>query len=147
MVAFLFFLLASAPRTSENPESLIQDKLLAPLAAREGARSRYSRAASPAAERRLRLLDTEPVMDAKGSAFVRFAVDARYGLAVELRRDGGGRWQQNAITGCVYPGSGEVYLRYGDAFRSAGVLLGRKTLRAASHVCRAARPSARATNP
>ena len=133
MVAFLFFLLAYAPRTSENPESLIQDKLLAPLAASERARSRYSRAAPPAAERRMRLLDAEPVTDAKGNAFFGFAVDARHGL----RRGPGTRWQENAITGCVYPRSGVVYVRYGDAYRAAGVLLGRKTAPAASHVCRA----------
>jgi hypothetical protein len=130
-LALLVFLLASAPRASESPRSLVEEKLLAPLAAREEARSSYSRARPPAAERRVRMLDTEPIADAKGGAFVRFAVDARYGRAA-------GRWQQNVITGCVYAATGEVYLRYGHGFRAAGVLLGKKVPPAASHVCRAA---------
>ena len=53
-LALLVFLLASAPRASKTPESLVKEKLLAPLAAREKARSSYSRARPPAAERRVR---------------------------------------------------------------------------------------------
>jgi len=77
------------------------------------------------------MLDAAPIADAKGGVFVGFAVDARYGR-------GAGRWQEDVITGCVYAGTGKVYLRYGDAFRAAGVLLGKKIPPAASHVCRAA---------
>jgi hypothetical protein len=130
-LALLAFLLASTLRASETPESLVQKKLLAPLVAREKARSSYSRARPPAAERRVRMLDAAPIADAKGGAFVGFAVDARYGL-------GEGRWEDDVITGCVYAGTGEVYVRYGVDFRAAGVLLGKKTPPAASHVCRAA---------
>jgi len=130
-LALLVFLLASTLRASETPESLVHEKLLAPLAAREKARSSYSRARPPAAERRLRMLDAAPIADAKGGAFVGFAVDARYGR-------GAGRWQEDVITGCVYAGTGEVYLRYGRAFRAAGVLLGKTVPPAASHVCRVA---------
>src|SRR5262249_31688810 len=83
------------------------------------------------AEHRLRLLDTASIADGKDGAFVRFAVDARNGR-------GNGRWQENAITGCVYVESGEVYVRYGKAYRSAGVLLGKSTPPAAGHVCRTA---------
>jgi len=130
-LAVLVFLLASALRASETPESLVQEKLLAPLADREEARSSYSRARAPAAERRVRMLDAGPIADAKGGAFVGFAVDARYGR-------GAGRWQKDVITGCVYAGTGEVYVRYGHYFRAPGVLLGKPIPRAASHVCRAA---------
>jgi hypothetical protein len=113
-LAVLVFLLASAPRASEAPESLVQDKLLAPLKARDHARISYSRALPPA-ERRVRVLDNSPIMDRKGGAFVGFAVDARYGR-------GKGQWEQNVITGCVYGETGEVYVRLGRAFRAAGVL-------------------------
>jgi len=44
----------------KSPESLVQEKLLVPLAARENARSSYSRARPPAAERRVRMLDGRP---------------------------------------------------------------------------------------
>ena len=71
-LALLVFLLASAPRASETPESLVHEKLLAPLAAREKARSSYSRARPPAAERRVRMLDAAPIADAKGGAFAGF---------------------------------------------------------------------------
>ena len=130
-LAVLVFLLASAPRASQTPESLVQERLLVPLAARESARSSYSRARPPAAERRVRLLDAAPIADSKGGAFVGFAVDARYGR-------GEGRWRQSVIAGCVYVESGEVYVRYGDAFRAAGVILGAMTPPAAGNVCRAA---------
>jgi hypothetical protein len=133
-LALLVFLLASAPRASETPESLVKEKLLAPLAAREKARSSYSRARPPAAERRVRMLDAAPVADEKGGAFVGFAVDARYGR-------GEGRWQEDVITGCVYPATGEVYVLYGDDFRPARVLLGKTIPPAASHVCRAPGPN------
>lgn len=127
-LALLVFLLASAPRASETPDSLVQDKLLAPLAAREEARSRYSRAAPPPAERRVRLLDAAPIADGKGGAFVGFAVDARVGDV----------WHESVITGCVYPERGEVYVRIGTGFRAPRVLLGKKTPPAPSHVCHAA---------
>src|SRR5262249_13594817 len=130
-LALIVFLLASAPRASQTPESLVQEKLLVPLAERERARSSYSRARPPAAERRVRLLDATPLADGKGGAFVGFAVDARYG-------GGEGRWRQSVITGCVYAESGEVYVRYGEAFRGAGVMLGKATPQAAGHVCSAA---------
>jgi hypothetical protein len=128
--ALLVLLLASALRASEAPESMVQEKLLTPLAARDAARSRYSRGEAPAAERRLRL-ETARTADAKGGAFIGFAVDARYGF-------GEGRWRPNVIGGCVYLESGDVYVRYGDGYREAGVLLGKKAAPAASHVCRAA---------
>lgn len=130
-LALLVFLIASAPRASETPESVVQRKLLAPLAGREKARSSYSRARPPAAERRVRILDGVPIADAKGGAFVGFAVDARYGR-------GEGRWQDDEITGCVYAETGEVYVRSGDAFRAASVLFGKTISPAASHICRAA---------
>jgi len=79
----------------------------------------------------VRLLDAAPLADSKGGAFVGFAVDARYGR-------GEGRWKESVMTGCVYVESGEIYLQYGDAFRAAGVILGRVTPPAAGNVCRAA---------
>jgi hypothetical protein len=109
----------------------VQEKLLAPLEAKESARSRYSRAGPPFAEHRVRLLDAAPVADGRGGAFVGFTVDARYSR-------GEGAWRKDLFGGCVYAGSGEVYVRFGQGFRAAGVLLGKKTPPAPGHVCRAA---------
>jgi hypothetical protein len=130
-LALIACLLSSALRASETPESVVQKKLLTPLASREEARSRYSRAAPVAADRRVRTLDRAPITDAKGGAFVGFTVDARYGF-------GEGSWRANVIRGCVYPETGEVFVRYGDSFRAASVLLGKVTPKAEDHVCRAA---------
>ena len=56
-LAVLAFLLASVPHASDDSaESLLKEKLLAPLADRDEARSRYSRAAPPLTERCLRPL-------------------------------------------------------------------------------------------
>jgi len=112
-LAVLAFLVASAPQVSD-PESLVEDTLLAPLAARERGRTSYSRA-SPPAEQRVRILDAEPIADGKGGVFVGFAVDAR-------SRRGKGRWMENTITGCVYLESGEVFVQYGNGYRAAGGL-------------------------
>jgi hypothetical protein len=130
-LAVLAFLLASAPHASDSAESLLKDKLLAPLAAPERARTSYSRAAPPPAEHRLRILDAAPIADGKGGAFVGFAVDAR-------RHSGKGPWHQNAITGCVYLESGEVYVRYGKGYHAARILFGTWSPPAPGHVCRAA---------
>src|SRR4051812_19667397 len=128
-LALLTLLLASVLRASETPESLIQHKLLAPIAVREAGRSRYSRARPPAAERRLRMLDETPAVDGKGARFRSFAVDARYGLGEDA-------WRKGQITGCVYPASGEVYVKLGDGYRSARVLLGKNAPLMPRHVCR-----------
>ena len=127
----LAFLLASAPHAPEGVESIMKEKLLAPLAARDEARSRYSRAEPPLAERRLRVLDATPIADGKGSAFVGFAIDARH-------RGSKQPWRPNAITGCVYLGSGEVYVRSGKSYRPATILFGKWLPLAPGHVCRAA---------
>ena len=125
------FLLASAPRAPETAESLVREKLLAPLLARDDARPRYSRAGPPPSQRRVRVLDSAPLADGKGGAFVSYAIDSRYG----------GRWTEKIISGCVYPATGEVYVRLGNAFRDASILLGKPASPAASHICRAITPS------
>src|SRR5258708_2527889 len=131
MVCLLALLLiGSTPPAPETPESLVRARLLAPLAAKDDARNAYYRGPPPAMERRVRLLDAAPIADGKGGAFVGFTVDARYGR-------GEGKWRESVIAGCVYPATGEVFVRYGDAFRAAVVLLGKVTPPAEGHICRA----------
>lgn len=129
-LALLALLLASALRASETPDSIVQDKLLTPLAKQESMRGRFSRARPPPAERRVRMLDAAPVADEKGAAFVGFAVDARWGRGDEP-------WNENVISGCVYPETGEVFVRYGKRFRNAAALFGKTSELAAEHVCHA----------
>ena len=41
------------------------------------------------------------------------------------------------IVGCVYPARDEIFIKRGDKFFGAGLLLGRKTAAADDTVCRA----------
>jgi hypothetical protein len=117
--------------TMTAASKLVQDKLLKPLASKEDERSKFSRARMPPQERRVRVLGAETSTDAKGQAFVAFAVDSRHGY-VEVNEK---NWRADTITGCVYPGSGEIFIAQGEHHRPASMLLGKKTKDAPDHVC------------
>ena len=93
--------------------------------------SRFSRARPMPHERRARVLSATALVDKSGRQFVPFAIDVRYG----------GDWQENDIVGCVYRGSGNLFVKRGDQYRSAAFLLG-KNAGPVAGVCEAA-PSAR----
>ena len=99
-----------------------------PLAQREKERSRFSRAALPPAERRVRILDTALKQDAKGQPFATFAIDVRYEDS---------KWSKDAIVGCIYPEDGSIYVQRGETYRAAAILLGKKTENPPETVCRA----------
>ena len=117
-------------------KSIVQKELTKPLAAKEEARSRFSRAILPAQARRIRVLDEQLKKDAKGHAFVTFAVDARHGYGVSDDEEAKeSAWRKDTIVGCVYADSGEVFVKKGDEFRPASIMLGKKTKPAAKHIC------------
>ncbi len=62
--------------------------------------------------------------DKAGRNFVPFAIDVRYGS----------EWKED-IVGCVYEGSGDLFVKRGDAYRPAAFLLGKKA-EPVPHVCR-----------
>jgi hypothetical protein len=143
-------LLLSANQSSANPSaseavaptpvmmeaaSVVQKKLLAPLAIHDAAESRFMRALLPPLARRVRILDSQPRKDARGGAFVSFAVDARHGYLKTLENDAK-RWYRDAITGCVYLGDGTIFVKRGDGFRPGEFLLGKKSPAAAEYVCK-----------
>ena len=116
------FVLSFVPSFARADESLIEwaqrrveQGLIKPLAEREGG-SRFSRGRPMAHERRVRVLQATALVDKSGRQFVSFAIDVRFG----------GEWQQNDITGCVYRGSGNLFVKRGDQYRSAAFLLGKK---------------------
>jgi hypothetical protein len=121
--------LASAddPSLAEWAQHRVETGILKPLAAREGSRSRFSRARPPPEERRVRVTQATLTPDKQGRDFVTFAVDVNFG----------GDWQQNDIVGCAYRASGALYVRRGDAYYPAALLLG-KNVDAAPGVCQAA---------
>jgi hypothetical protein len=131
---------ASPPASEQQPaatpvaataEAIVQQELLKPLAKKEAERSRFSRAPLPARLLRARMVDAQAQTDKAGRAFLAFAVDACYG---------GGRqctWRLDSMTGCVYPQTGEVFVKRGDVYLPGTLLLGKKAQAAAGHVCRA----------
>ena len=126
---------AAADGKPAAPEAVIQKVLIQPLAAKERDQSKFSRARMPAQERRVRVLDAQPQIDAKGNAFYTFAVDARHGI--RNRNDDAG-WRLATHTGCAYVEGGEVFVKVGDGHRPAAFLVGKKLKAAAETTCRAA---------
>lgn len=151
MLAALFFArvaLAAPSGTEEAPagpdpksaEVAVKTKLIGPLAAKEQDQSKFSRARLPAQERRVRV-DEKPVIDAKGATFFAFAIDARHGFFPEGSEDG---WQKATVTGCVYAGSGDVFVKVGERHRPAAFLLGKNLKPVAEGTCAAAPTTAAA---
>jgi len=111
---------------------LVNKQIVAPLTKSERRRSRFSRAAPVAMQRRVRVLDTTALTDVQGKAFVRFAIDERRGRGEQAA------WINDAHVGCAYPGERTLFVRDGDRYLSAASLLGAKA-EEQPKVCRAAK--------
>jgi hypothetical protein len=110
---------------------LVNALLLVPLQRAEAKRSRFSRAAPVALERRVRVLDGAVVADVHGKSFVRFAIDERRFGREE------GAWRRESVSGCAYLNEREVFVRRGDKYLPARSLLG-KDAKERPGACRAA---------
>ena len=86
-----------------------------PLAQKEKERSRFSRARMPPQERRVRVTQAAATLDASGRAYLAFAVDVRYRS----------EWRQNDLVGCAYLQTGALFVKQGDDYRAAEILLGK----------------------
>lgn len=91
--------------------------------------SRFSRSRPPPRERRVRVIQATVSLDKGGRPFVPFAIDVRFGS----------EWHENDIVGCVYRGSGKLFVKRGDQYRPAAFLLG-KNADPVAGVCEAAPP-------
>lgn len=138
-IASTFSNSALSARTTDGEvdpaQTLIEAKLLEPLEKKEAERSRFSRAALPPQTRRIRILEKVPQSDAKGRAFLPFAIDETHSLGsgAEVPE---GSWSKNTITGCVYLGSEDVMVRRGEVYYASSVLLGVPTPIAPAETCR-----------
>lgn len=128
---------APADATAEQraAHSVVQAKLVSPLAEKESTRSRFSRVLMPTPVMRVRVTDPQPQKDPQGGAYLSFAVDSC--RAFNRKAD---CWQQAAITGCVYPTSGQVFVQRGSQYYPADIMLGKKA-DSAANVCQAAAPA------
>ena len=131
---------ATATPDQRQAQTVVQTKLVNPLSEKEAARSRFSRVLRPTPVMRVRVTDPQPQKDAHGSAYMTFAVDS----CNRFVRDKGDCWQRAAITGCVYPQSGQVFVQRGDQFFPADVMLGKKA-DSASNVCQSSAAAAAPT--
>ena len=122
--------LASADEPlAEWAQHRVEDGLVKPLAQVET--SRFSRARPVPHERRVRVTSSTATPDKSGHPFVTFAVDVRFG---------GAEWRANDIVGCAYTGSGNLFVKVGDAYRPAAFLLG-KNLDPVAGACEPAAPA------
>jgi len=139
---------APPPSTTEaQAATVVEKQLVKPLAEKEARRNRFSRAYIPPQARRVRLPDGQRSTDGRGAEFLAFAVDERSGKFVPRAGDDSAHWRQDAIVGCVYPAREEVFIKRGDKFFGAGLLLGQKTAAADDVVCRPAPARASASAP
>jgi hypothetical protein len=116
------------PTTEAQAYAVVEKQLVKPLVSKEGRGSRFSRAYLPPQARRVRVLDHQLSADGRGGEFVAFAVDERSGsLARRADDDTDSGWRKDAIVGCVYPARDEIFIKRGDRFFGAGLLLGHKT--------------------
>lgn len=117
--------LADEPSLVEWAERRVDAGIVKPLAEKES--SRFARSRPPPRERRIRVTQATLTRDKSGRSFVPFAIDVRFGSD----------WQQNDIVGCVYSGSGDLFVKRGDQYRPAAFLLG-KNVDPVPGVCEAA---------
>jgi hypothetical protein len=118
---------AHASDPAASAKTTVEKALIQPLAQREANQSRLSRAAIPARTRTVRIVDASAHRDARGAEFVAFSIDEQRGLQHVLSKD--------ALTGCVYPKSGEVFVKRGDSHYPAGLLLGKTSKKTEAQVC------------
>jgi hypothetical protein len=118
---------ADEPSLADWAQRRVEDGLVKPLANREG--SRFSRSRPPPRERRVRIIQATVSLDKRGRSFVPFVVDVRFGS----------EWSENDIVGCVYRGSGELFVKRGEQYRPVAFLFGKKADPIAG-VCEAAPP-------
>lgn len=107
------FASADEPSVGQWAQRRVEDGLVKPLSDAES--HRFSRSRPPPRERRVRVTQTTATTDKSGRSFVSFAVDVRFGS----------EWSENDIVGCAYTGSGDLYVKRGDAYRPASFLLGK----------------------
>lgn len=125
---------AATNEVTVDASAIVEEKLISPLGKKEARQSRFSRAELPPQVRRVRVIEQQHATDGRGAAFVAYAVDEQSG---RFRRADGAAWRRDTIVGCVYPARREVFVKRGDKYFDAGLLLGRKSDEVAA-VCRAA---------
>lgn len=127
LLALSLLVSSAAFANDEDAAAIVQKLLVTPLRAKEAKQSRFSRARLPPQARRVRMLDEHK--DSAGATYFSFAIDTRYGVG------DGDEWEKDSTTGCVYVAKQEVFVKLGERYRPAAVLLGKKVDPADARVC------------
>ncbi len=114
----------------------MQKALVQPLEAQYRDRPRFSRGALPPRAMRLRVLDAEAKVDSAGGRFARFAIDECHGLGSPTDLSDC-KWQEAALSGCVYPETGGVFVTRGYEALPAAAMLGKRVGAAPAQTCHA----------
>lgn len=131
--AFVVLSLPGLARADDAPlttwaRQRVEEGLVKPLAKQETPK-RFSRERPAPHARRVRVTQATASVDKSGREFVPFAIDVRYGS----------EWSENDILGCVYRGSGDLFVKNGDGYRPAAFLLG-KNVKTVPGACEVAPP-------
>jgi len=118
---------ADDARSPSEIQASVEKNFIEPLQRYQDHRSKFSRVMMPPMERRVRVTDPALHRDARGQDFAVFAMDTRYYDE---------RWSRDALVGCVYPSTGEVFVKMNDAYMAGKRLFGKKTESAPDGVCR-----------
>ena len=113
------------PSLVEWAKRRVEERLVKPIAQKEGERKSFSRSRPAPKERRVRVTQESTTPDQHGKAYVPFAIDVRFGSD---------EWQENDVVGCAYRESGELFVKIGDEYRPAAFLLG-KSVKPVPSVC------------
>jgi hypothetical protein len=116
---------ADEPSVAQWAQRRVEEGLMKPLARQEG--SRFSRARPTPHQRRVRVIQSTVSLDKSARPFVPFAIDVRFGS----------EWHEGDIVGCVYRGTGDLFVKRGNEYRPAEFLLG-KDVKPVDGVCQAA---------
>jgi hypothetical protein len=126
---------------------VVEKQLVEPLADRETRNVRFSRVYIPPMARRVRFEAKEQTTDGRGAEFMAFSIDERAAVLGRRAADESEHWRKDVIVGCVYPARDEVFIKRGDKFFGASLLLGKKTAVAEDAICHPAPAQASAPTP
>jgi hypothetical protein len=114
LTSFASLALADGVPATQWAKDCVAHRLINPLVKQEKSRSRFSREGPPPSERRVNVVEAEFRKDQSGREFIPYEVDARYGED----------WHPS-LKGCVYRGTGNVFVEIGDEYRPAAFILGK----------------------
>ena len=121
--------LASADEPFSWAKNRVDEAIVKPVSARERSGG-FSRGRTPPRQSRIRITQPSESRDTSNRAFVAFAIDVRWGSS---------DWNKDDVVGCVYREGGKVFVKIGDGYRPAAILLG-KDVEPVAGVCVAAPP-------